>query len=74
MTPMKHEPPSIKRRGRKNLPPEKLYETLCAIFPEQIAAEKFEHLMGYAPPEAWRKPQPPLTITISEDEKHETTD
>ena len=47
MTPVKREP---KRRGRKNLPPEKLYETLCGIFPEQIAAEKFEHLMGYPPP------------------------
>lgn len=47
---MKHDRPSLKRRGRKNLPPEKLYETLCGIFPEQIAAEKFEHLMGYPPP------------------------
>ena len=59
MTPMKREP---KRRGRKNLPPEKLYETLCGIYPEQIAAEKFEHLMGYAPPEAWRNPEIPLHI------------
>ena len=51
---MKREP---KRRGRKNLPPEKLYETLCGIYPEQIAAEKFEHLMGYAPPETWKGEQ-----------------
>ena len=69
MTPMKHEPPSLKRRGRKNLPPEKLYETLRRIYPEQIAAEKFEHLMGFPPPEAWRKPEIPLHI-FSEEEKH----
>lgn len=54
VTPVKREPPSLKRRGSKNLPPEKLYETLCGIFPEQIAAEKFEHMMGYPPPQ--RKP------------------
>lgn len=54
---MKHDRPSLKRRGSKNLPPEKLYETLCGIFPEQIAAEKFEHLMGYAPSENWKGEQ-----------------
>lgn len=50
MTAMPKQKPSLKKRGSKNLPPEKLYETLCGIFPEQIAAEKFEHLMGYPPP------------------------
>ena len=69
MTAMPKRTPSLKKRGAKNLPPQQLYETLCGIFPEEIAAEKFEHLMGYAPPEAWRKPQPPMTITISEDKK-----
>ena len=47
VTPVKREP---KRRGSKNLPPEKLYETLCGIFPEELAAEKFEQLMGYPSP------------------------
>ena len=65
---MKREPPTLKRRGAKILPPQQLYDTLCGIFPEQIAAEKFERLMGFPPPEAWRKPQPPLTITILEEE------
>jgi len=37
------------RRESRNLPPEKLYDTLCGIFPEQIAAEKFEQLMGFPP-------------------------
>ena len=66
--------PALKRRGAKNLPPQQLYDTLCGIFPAEIAEKKFRDLMGYTPPEAWRKPRHPLTITISEDEKHETTD
>ena len=49
--------PSLKRRGAKNLPPEQLYDILSGIFPEQIAAEKFEHLMGYAPPKNWKGEQ-----------------
>lgn len=53
VTTMPKRTPSRKKRGAKNLPPEKLYETLCDIFPEQIAAEKFEHLMGYPP--IWRR-------------------
>ena len=53
MTAMPKEPPTLKRRGAKNLPPQQLYDTLCGIFPEEIAAEKFEHLMGYPP--MWRK-------------------
>ena len=69
VTAMPKNIPSLKRRGAKNLPPRQLYDTLCGIFPEEIAAQKFDHLMGYAPPEAWRKPQQPLTITISEDKK-----
>ena len=65
---MPKQKPSLKKRGSKNLPPEKLYETLCGIFPEEIAALKFEHLMGYAPPQEWRRPEPTLHI-FSEDEK-----
>ena len=53
VTAMPKEPPTLKRRGAKNLPPQQLYDTLCGIFPEEIAAEKFEHLMGYPP--MWRK-------------------
>ena len=68
VTAMPKEPPSLKRCGAKNLPPEQLYDILSGIYPEEIAAEKFRDLMGYAPPEAWRKPRQPLTITISEEE------
>lgn len=50
MTPVKREPPSLKRRGSKNLPPEKLYDLLLGLYPEELADEKFEHLMGYPPP------------------------
>ena len=53
MTAMPKHTPSLKKRGAKNLPPQQLYDTLCDIYPEQIAAEKFEHLMGYPP--MWRK-------------------
>lgn len=70
MTPVKREP---KRRGSKNLPPHLLYDTLCGIFPAEIADRKFRDLMGYAPPQEWRKPETPLHI-FSEDEKHGTTD
>ena len=53
MTAVPKEPPTLKKRGSKSLPPQQLYETLCGIFPEEIAAQKFEHLMGYPP--MWRK-------------------
>ena len=46
VTPVKREP---KRRGSKNLPPEKLYDLLLGLYPEELADEKFEHL-GYPPP------------------------
>ena len=73
MTAMPKHPPSLKNRRKKNLPPQQLYETLCGIFPEKIAAEKFEHLMGYAPPQEWRKPETPLHI-FPEEGNHGTTD
>ena len=41
--------PTLKRRGAKNLPPEKLYDTLCRIYPEDIADKLFKQLMGYPP-------------------------
>lgn len=70
VTPVKHEP---KRRGRKNLPPEQLYNTLCGMYPQYMAEEYFKKLMGYAPPQEWRRPEPTLHI-FSEEEKHGTTD
>ncbi len=73
MIPMRKEP-FLKKRGRKNLPPEELYRILCEIYPENLAAEFFEEQMGYAPPQEWRRPPSPPLITISEVEKHETTD
>lgn len=50
MTPVKHDRPSLKKRGSKNLPPEKLYDLLLGLYPKELADEKFEHLMGYPPP------------------------
>lgn len=71
---MPRKPPSLKKRRSKNLPPEELYRTLCKIYPESLAAEIFEEQMGYAPPQEWRGPPSPPLITISEVEKHGTTD
>ena len=44
-------PKNKPRPGRKsrNLPPEKLWHTLCGIYPVETAAEKFEELKGYDP-------------------------
>lgn len=38
------------KRETKNLPPEKLYEILCKIYPKDIADEKYTHLTGLEPP------------------------
>ena len=37
---------SWKPRDTKNLPPEKLLEILCGIYPENVALEAFHNLMG----------------------------
>ena len=63
VTPVKREP---KRRGRKNLPPEKLYETLCRIYPEDEADEMFKRSMGYPPPFA-KKPVRELDMSFLRD-------
>ncbi|MBO5918740.1 MAG: hypothetical protein J6Q14_08250 [Oscillospiraceae bacterium] len=63
---------SLKRQP-KYTNPQKLYNTLCAIYPQYMAEEYFKDLMGYAPPKEWRKPETPLHI-FSEEEKHGTTD
>lgn len=63
------------RRRPKNeqATPEQLYNTLCGMYPQYMAEEYFKKLMGYAPPQEWRKPETPLHI-FSEEEKHGTTD
>lgn len=58
--------PGPGRRPKKK-DPEQLWSVLCSMYPQHMAAELFKDLMGYAPPQEWRKPEP-LTITISEEE------
>lgn len=48
---MPKESSTPKRRTAKNLPPDKLYDILCKIYPEKLAALYYEHLMGYQPPQ-----------------------
>ena len=49
MTAMPKRTPSLKKRRGKNLSPQQLYETLCGIYPEEIADKLFKQLMGYPP-------------------------
>lgn len=64
--------PGPGRRPKKK-DPEQLWSVLCSMYPQYMAAELFKDLMGYAPPQEWRKPETPLHI-FSEEEKHGTTD
>lgn len=58
----------LHRRRPKKRDPEQLYNTLCGMYPQYMAEEYFKKLMGYAPPQEWRRPEPTLHI-FSEDEK-----
>ena len=40
----------MKRREKKNLPPEKLYAILSRIYPKEIADEKYTEFTGLMPP------------------------
>lgn len=64
---------SLHSRQSKKRDPEQLYNTLCGMYPQYMAEEYFKKLMGYAPPQEWRRPEPTLHI-FSEEEKHGTTD
>jgi hypothetical protein len=69
----KNKPSLRPGRQSKKRDPEQLYNTLCGMYPQYMAEEYFKKLMGYAPPQEWRKPEPTLHI-FSEEEKHGTTD
>lgn len=64
----KNKPSLRSGRQSKKRDPEQLYNTLCGMYPQYMAEEYFKKLMGYAPLQEWRRPEPTLHI-FSEDEK-----
>lgn len=64
----KNKPSLRSGRQSKKRDPEQLYNTLCGMYPQYMAEEYFKKLMGYAPPQEWRRPEPTLHI-FSEEEK-----
>lgn len=64
----KNKPSLRSGRQSKKLDPEQLYNILCRMYPQYMAEEYFKKLMGYAPPQEWRKPETPLHI-FSEERK-----
>lgn len=64
----KNKPSFHPGRQSKKRDPEQLYNTLCGMYPQYMAEEYFKKLMGYAPPQEWRKPETQLHI-FSEEEK-----
>ena len=64
----KNKPSLRPGRQSKKRDPEQLYNTLCGMYPQYMAEEYFKKLMGYAPPQEWRRPEPTLHI-FSEERK-----